>query len=149
MEKWIVVVTLLCATTLGFAQSESQNDVAVRAVVKQFEDGLNQRDLKKIEAIVAADMVAFENGQRNDTWADFRDNHLAPEMKEPATPSKTELVRLETTEHMAWAYTKSDLTITRKNGDTVNAVLWTIYVLEKREKGWKIVVLDWSIKVSR
>lgn len=148
MKIWIAGA-IFCASITVFAQSKSPPDAAVRAVIEKFELGLNQRDLRKIESVVAEDMVAFENGQRNDTWADFRDNHLVPEMKEPAPPSKTQVVRVQTSEHMAWAYTKTDLTFTRKNGEKANAVLWTIYVLEKRKDVWKIVVLDWSIKSSR
>ena len=50
--------------------------------------------------------MVLENGHRNDGWADFRDNHLIPEFKEPAVPSKWEFVKVVTSSEMAWGYTK-------------------------------------------
>lgn len=131
------------------AQDRDRETSAVRAIVQQFEDGLKQKDVKKIEASVAPDLVVFENGHRNDGWADFRDNHLLPEMKEPTSPSKTELIKIKTSAQISWAYTKTEMQITRKSGEQVDAVLWSVYVLEKRDGAWKIVVLDWSFYVPR
>ena len=82
----------------------------------------------------------FENGHRNDGWQDFRDNHLVPEMKEPKHPAKGTLVRLRATPEMAWGYMRPR---------TVSHVLWSVYVLELRGQGWKIVSLDWSIAKQR
>lgn len=145
---------LLCITALGLgsltaAQTSSGTEKAVRGVVAQFEDGLKQRDLKKIEAVVADDLVALENGHRNDGWADFRDHHLVPEMKEPAPETKTEMMRLSVGSDMAWAYTKSEMQVTGKDGDKINLLLWSTYILEKRGKEWKIVLLDWSLRRIR
>ncbi|HUS19956.1 MAG TPA: nuclear transport factor 2 family protein, partial [Terriglobales bacterium] len=131
------------------AQPRNSTDKAVRDVVTQFEDGLKQRDLKKIEAVVAEDLVVFENGHRNDGWPDFRDNHLVPEMKEPASPSKTELIRIKTSAQLSWVYTKTEMQLTRKTGEKADAVLWSVYILEKRKGQWKIVALDWSFYVPR
>ncbi len=144
----LIVATV--ALTLGWsvlqAQSPSPED-EVRSVILRFEQGLAERDLSKIEPLMAADLVAFENGHRNDGWADFRDHHLVPEMKEPPPPMKSQLVHISMTPGMAWGYTKTTMTLTRKNGEKVEATLWSVYVLEKREDQWKIAMLDWSFKV--
>jgi ketosteroid isomerase-like protein len=50
---------------------------------------------------------------------------------------------------MGWAYRRTDLTLTRKTGEKVEALLWAVYVLEKRGGQWKIVLLDWSLHVPR
>lgn len=120
----------------------------VRQVVEQFEAALKARDLKKIESVMAEDLVALENGHRNDGWADFRDNHLVPEMQDPEPPSTREIIRVTATEKMGWAYSKTTLAIPRA-GKTVNAELWSVYILEKRGEAWKIVVLDWSMRTVR
>lgn len=144
MKKLVpVIVLLVCAAAVAQNQDPSAE---IRRTVEQFEAGLKQRDLARIEAVVAPDMVAFENGHRNDTWADFRDHHLVPEMKEPAPPSQTELVRVSATAEMGWAYTRTTMTLTRRSGEKVEGVLWSVYVLEKRGGEWKIVVLDWSMR---
>lgn len=145
----LLLIALACLGGPLSAQTPDRNETAVRALVQQFEDGLKQRNLKTIEAVVVEDLVAFENGHRNDGWADFRDNHLVPEMKEPASPSKSEFVRVKASGEISWAYTKTDMQLTRKSGEQVNAVLWSVYILEKRKGEWKIVVLDWSFYVPR
>ncbi|HXE90827.1 MAG TPA: nuclear transport factor 2 family protein [Terriglobales bacterium] len=143
-------VLLLAVLTLnGLAWAEKTPEPEVRAVIEQFERGLAERDLAKIEPLMAEDLVAFENGHRNDGWADFRDHHLVPEMKEPAPPMKSELVRLAGTPQMGWGYTRTTMTLTRKSGEKVEATLWSVYVLEKRGGGWKIVALDWSFWAPR
>ena len=131
------------------AQAQQTDEQEVRTVVASFEQALKERDLAKIESLVAEDMAAFENGHRNDGWKDFRDNHLVPEMKEPAPPSRAEIVKLVATPQMGWAYSRTDLTLTRKTGEKVEALLWSVYVLEKRGGQWKIVLLDWSLHVPR
>ena len=146
LVSWAAVFAL---SLMLVSAREKAPEAEVRTVVEQFEQGLAQHDLTRIEPLMAADMVAFENGQRNDGWQDFRDNHLVPEMKEPAPPSHTEVIRVVVTPQMGWAYTRADLTLTRKGGEKVEARLWTVYVLEKRGEQWKIVVLDWSFYVPR
>jgi ketosteroid isomerase-like protein len=141
-----MLVILALALGLAAFQTQSPED-DVLSVIQRFEQGLAARDLSKIEPLMAANMVAFENGHRNDGWQDFRDNHLVPEMKEPAPPMKSELVLISVTPGMAWGYTKTTMTLTRKNGEKVGATLWSVYVLEKREGNWKIAMLDWSFKV--
>jgi ketosteroid isomerase-like protein len=142
--------TVLLVLSSAAAQSPAASPEAnVRRVIEQFEQGVAARDLSKIEPLMAQDMVAFENGHRNDGWADFRDNHLVPEMQEPAPPMKSEFVRMAATQEMGWGYTKTTMTLTRKGGEKVEAVLWSMYVLEKREGAWKIVALDWSFYVPR
>lgn len=131
------------------AQAQPTPEQEVRSIVQSFEQALKERDLARIENLVAEDMVALENGYRNDGWKDFRDNHLIPEMKEPAPPSRTEVIKVVATPQMGWAYSRTDLTLTRKGGEKMEALLWSVYVLEKRDGQWKVVLLDWSMHVPR
>ena len=109
-------------------------------VVRRFQDALDRRDVDAIGKLVAGELVVLENGERNNGWADFRDNHLIPEMKEPTTPSKWELVHLKVSGEIAWAYTHA--TVTSERGAVV---VWSAFVLEQRASGWKIVLLNWSV----
>ena len=91
--------------------------------------------------------MVFENGHRNDGWADFRDNHLIPEMKEPVAPMETELKMVKVAEKMAWAYTKTIIHVKRKPDEASRILLlWSSFVLEKHDEQWKIALLDWSIR---
>ena len=145
----MLLLLLLCGAALGQRGSDTKTVEDVEKVVEQFESGLQERDLKRIEAVVAEDLVAFENGHRNDGWADFRDNHLVPEMKEPAPAMTPKIVKLRADGKTGWAYTQAQFSSKRSNGDTVQYELWSIYVLEKRVDSWKIVLLDWSLRAQR
>ena len=132
-------------TALAQQSPNSSSEETVRNIVLEFEKGLNERNLRRIEAVVAEDLVVLENGHRNEGWADFRDHHLVPEMKEPAPPSTSEFITIKTSDRLAWAYTRTDIKLTRKSGEQIGARLWSVYVLEKRNRDWKIVLLDWSL----
>jgi ketosteroid isomerase-like protein len=145
LTRLLLVFMSLCFCAV--AQDQSGHESAVRSVIEHFEDGLAKRDLKKIEAVVADDLVVLENGHRNDGWQDFRDHHLIPEMKEPAHPQTNEIIKVSATPQMGWGYTKTLTPITRKSGEKATVELWSVYVVEKRESGWRVVLLDWSIRV--
>lgn len=149
MKKPLLVMATMVLGLMPLYAQGMRPEAEVRAVIEQFEQGLAARDLARLEPLMADDMVALENGHRNDSWADFRDNHLVPEMKEPAQPMKSELVRVTATPQMGWGYTKTTMTLTRKSGEKVEATLWSLYVVEKRGDDWKIVALDWSFYVPR
>ena len=145
----VTVVTLAFALSLAAFQTQSPSpEDEVRKVIQRFEQGLAERNVAKLEPLVAPDLVVLENGGRNDGWMDFRDHHLIPEFQEPAPPSKTVIVKIKATPQMGWGYTRTDMTLTRKSGQKAEAVLWSVYVAEKRPEGWKLVLLDWSFKVQ-
>ena len=133
MNRLIVTIVLLfCACSLVAQDQQGPSEQQVRSVIQQFEQGLRERKLPSIEPLVAENMVVFENGHRNDGWKYCRDNHLVPEMKEPAPPSRSEIVRITATPQMGWGYTRTDMTVARRTGEKVGAVLWSVYVLERR-----------------
>jgi len=156
MRKLLVlasIVLLAVGAVLigGGSMSSSASDgsdeaiAAVKNVVTEFQEGLATHDLARIEPLMAADMVAFENGRRDDTWAGFRDDHMKGEFDGPPAEQEWELIRVSVSDKMAWAYTKTDLHITRENGDKLELLLWTVYVMERRDGEWQIVMLDWSM----
>jgi ketosteroid isomerase-like protein len=116
---------------------------AAEAVLR-FEKALRDRDLAAVEPLVSDDIVVFENGHRNDGWPDFRDNHLVPELKEPASPSDARLVTVKETAVLAWAYTRTAI-FAKGRARKPTHVLWSVYVLEKERGAWKVISLDWSI----
>lgn len=139
-----LVLVLLTASVTGIAQSSRDSEVEVRNIITKFETALQQRDLPAIEELVAPDIVVFENGRRNDGWQDFRDHHLLPEFKRSGAPYKTEIVRVEATPNLAWGYSRMNRAYIPKKDQTPD--VWTIYVLRKAEAGWKVTMLDWSVK---
>jgi ketosteroid isomerase-like protein len=140
----ILVLALLTAGVTGIAQSGRDSEAEARSIISRFEAALQRHDLQGIEALVSPDIVVFENGHRNDGWEDFRDHHLLPEFKRSSTPYETEIVRVEATPNLAWGYSRMNRAHIPKKDDTPD--VWAIYVLRKAETGWKLTMLDWSVR---
>ncbi len=47
-----------------------------------YDAAFNTRDVARLAAFYHPDVTIFEGGGTNDGWADYRDNHLGPELKE-------------------------------------------------------------------
>ena len=145
MRRFLKLPLLLVAlATTVFAASPDQ--AGVKSVIQQFHQALERHDVAAIEAVVSPDVVVLEDGHRNQGWADFRDNHLIPEFKEPAAPSKWEFVKVVTGAEMAWGYTKQTIDVTAKDGKHVGYLVWSAYVLQKAGPRWEVVLLDWSVQ---
>lgn len=144
--RQICLVLFLAAVSPALLAAEGQEMTEVKSVIQQFHQALDRHDVAAIEALVSADVVVLENGHRNDGWPDFRDNHLIPEFKEPATPSKWEFVKVTASSEMAWGYTKQTISVTGKDGKPGGYLVWSTYVLQKAGRTWKVVLLDWSVR---
>lgn len=140
--QWGVALFMLLSAAWPQA-GPGREEAQVREIIVAFEKAIERRDITAMETMVDPAMVAFENGHRNDSWADFRDNHLKPEFAEPAPAMKSEVLHVRAGASMAWGYTRGTFTNTRGR----NYVLWSVYVLEKASAGaWKITMLDWSLR---
>jgi ketosteroid isomerase-like protein len=144
MKALNLLSALLIASATLLAQNSRDPEAGVREVINRFEAGLQQHDLQAIEALVAPDIVVFENGRRNDGWQDFRDHHLLPEFKAHSTPYRTEIVRIEATPSLAWGYSRMNRAYPPKKDNTPD--VWTMYALRREGTGWKIAMLGWSVR---
>lgn len=50
--------------------------------LQSYDAAFNAKDLGRLAAFYDPDVTIFEGGSTNDGWADYRDNHLGPELKE-------------------------------------------------------------------
>ena len=133
-------LVLSCALLLLLPPSASAEGpaVEVRAVITADQEALADRNIAHIQKTVGNDVVSIENGSRREGWEEFRDRRLVPDFAHPAPAARWEIVKLNASADIAWAYTKSVVSIPHK-GDSV---LWTVFVLERRGKEWKIVMVD-------
>ena len=145
MRKRIYLVLFLASVSPALVAANGA-EAEVKGVIQQFHQALDRRDVAAIEALVSPGIVVLENGHRNDGWADFRDNHLVPEFKDPAEPSKWEFVKVAISSEMAWGYTKQTIDATGKDGKHAGYLVWSVYVLQKVGPTWKVVLLDWSVR---
>lgn len=130
----LALLALLCSLP---AWAETP-DNEVRAVITGFQDALRDRNVAHVQKTVASDVVSLQEGSRRDGWEQYRDHRLVPEFAHPAPASTWQIVRLSSSADMAWAYTKTTLS----SPATGDVVMWTVFVLERRGKEWKIVMVD-------
>ncbi len=123
---------------LTWPASAETPESEVRAIITAYHDALADRNIAHVQKTVGNDVVSFDNGSRREGWEQFRDRRLIPQFAHPAPASHWEIVKLSASADIAWAYTKSLVVLPHK-GD---AVVWTVFVLERRGKEWKIVLVD-------
>ena len=144
MKLATMLVVVLAAVGVTAAAQTEADQTEVRSVVSEFEKALQTRSIEKIESLVSADVAVFENGYRNDGWADFRDRHLVPQFKASPSQYKSEIVKIDVAPAMAWGYSRMSRAIIH-DGDKRPDV-WAIYILKKEANKWRIVELSWSVR---
>ena len=135
--RWVAFLSFLVLSCAFGARAETPAN-EVRSVITAFEDGMADRNVAHLQKVVAGDVVSIRNGIRSDGWEDFRDHRLIPEFAQAAPASRWEIVKLNASADLAWAYAKTRVA-TKGRTETF---LWTVFVLERRGKEWKIVLID-------
>ena len=73
----------LCTLALGASTVRAQDDAdKIRTWLKGYDAAFVAKDLEKLATFYHPDVTIFEGGGVNRGWADYRDNHLGPELKE-------------------------------------------------------------------
>ena len=122
-----------------FAQS---NEIkAVTEVLTQEAQAVEKGDLAALDKLWANDesVTVFESGHANYGWKDYRENHLAPELKEFKNTKYTfSDLKVKVAGKTAWATFKYTLSAEIEARKIVSGGLATA-ILEKREGKWRIV----------
>jgi ketosteroid isomerase-like protein len=113
----------------------------VAAWLKGYDAAFNAKDLEKLATFYHPDVTIYEGGGINDGWADYRDRHLGPELKEfqnlQFAHSNTKV-----TVHAGGqsAYATSEYTLKAKMGEReVNSGgLETLVLIKGADGAWKI-----------
>ncbi len=132
-----------CAVLLfdSTVAAQTGDEKAVAEVLRKNADAFARNDMATLQKIWANDesVTVFEGGHANYGWTDYRDNHLAPEMKEMKnTKYEYSDIKTKVSGNMAYATMKYTIfgDIDKRHVD--GAGLATA-VLEKMNGGWKIV----------
>jgi len=127
--------------TMTKATAQGNGDDAVRAALIQSATGFERGDLATLNKVYANDesVTIFESGHANYGWADYRDHHLVPEMKEfKNTKYALSDIKVKVAGKTAWATYKYALTGDVKDRHIDVNGLGTA-VLEERGGNWLIV----------
>lgn len=141
----LVALTLAFATGAASALSPTRaaHDPAehVRDVLTRYAAALERGNMASIEKLWANDeaVTVFESGHANYGWADYRDNHLGPELKEMKNVKYTlSDIKAKVSGATAWATFKYAISADLGERRVDAAGLGTA-VLERRGQEWRIV----------
>ena len=147
----VLSVTLAAVAGFASAPAASAHDPAehVREVLEQYAAAVERGDMAAITKLWANDesVTVFEGGHANYGWADYRDNHLGPELKEMKNVKYTlSDVRAKVASTTAWATFRYALSADA-GGRRVEGVGLGTAVLERRGQDWRIV--HWHSSAAR
>lgn len=142
----IVVAIAFAAAIVGFnfyeGVSAQSNEVkAVTDVLTREAQAVEKGDLTALDKIWAnsEDVTVFESGHANYGWTDYRNNHLAPELKEfKNTKYAFSDLKVKVDGKTAWVTFKYSLSADIGARNIQSGGLGTA-VLEKRDGRWQIV----------
>lgn len=142
----LALLVLLSSAVVAKEVSAPENDeAAVRDVLLRSASSFAKNDLAEAAKVWAIDesLIIFESGHANYGWADYRDNHLVPEMGEMKnTKYEFNDIKIQLAGKTAWATLKytisADVTENGKPRHIDGGGLGTA-ILEKRDGQWRIV----------
>ena len=145
----VILAIALLAVVLGVARQNAiaqvSDEGAIREALLKSATAFERNDLLGAASVWANDesLTIFESGHANYGWADYRDNHLVPEMGEMKNTRYTlSDMKIHLAGNTAWATLKytiaADVTEMGKPRHVDGGGLATA-VLEKRDGQWRIV----------
>ena len=123
------------------ALAQAPVEAAVREVLLKSAIAFEKYDVELITKVWANDesVTVFESGHANYGWADYRDRHLLPEMKEMKNTKYTlSDIKVKVSGTTAWAIFKYAISADMRTRHIDGSGLGTA-VLEKRGDEWRIV----------
>jgi len=124
---------------------QSNDEAAVREALMKSASSFEKNDLATATQVWVNDesLTVFESGHANYGWADYRDNHLGPEMKEMKnTKYSFSDIKIHLAGKTAWATFKYTIAAdVMSNGQPrhVDGAGLGTAVLENRDGQWRIV----------
>ena len=142
----VVGPVLMLAVFIGFSfyvgvSAQTNEEKTVADVLRQNATAFARNDMSTMEKIWVMDesLTIFESGHANYGWTDYRDNHLAPEMKEMKN-TKYEFSDIKAKVSGSMAYATMKYTISGdSDGKHFDSAGLATAVLEKSVGKWRIV----------
>jgi ketosteroid isomerase-like protein len=145
--RWVIALSALVfgVAHQSAAIAQGSDAAAVRDALLKSASTFEKNDLPGAASVWVNDesLTIFESGHANYGWADYRDNHLVPEMGEMKnTKYAFSDMKIHLAGNTAWATLKyritADVTDNGKPRHVDGGGLGTA-VLEKRDGHWRIV----------
>lgn len=149
MKLFGIALILTIFIFAGFVSAQSRDETQIRVILKQNTDSFAKNDMPTLDKIWLNDesVIVFENGYANYGWADYRNNHLGPEMKEMTNVKyDSSDVKVHVAGKMAYATFKYTIS-GDSNGRHFDSGGLGTAVLENRNGKW--VIVHWHSSAPR
>ena len=135
------------AACLLIAAAPSPVAAPIAAVIASYQSAMEARSIERLAMVFDADLVVFEGTHKNAGWADYRDNHIGPEMREWSEFKvlETHVTDSVTDEGLAYVVVESKVRITSQGKAVVVATAETL-ALKKSDGRWRIRHIHYSGK---
>ncbi len=149
----VCAVILLSLLSLRAVAAESipeeSGQAAVIKVISKYDAALEARSVERLAELVHPDLLILEGIHKNVGWADYRDNHIGPEMKEwkALKIEKPSIHDVELSGDLAFAVQEAVYTVTTGEKNTIMRVAET-FVLRRSNGTWKIRHVHFSAKAE-
>lgn len=138
----VIALSIIFALAFQSPVAAQSKDVeAVRNVLMQDAAAIEKGDLATLDKLWANDdsVIVIENGHANYGWADYRNNHLAPELKEMKNIRYSlSDIKIKVSGATAWATFRTTISADFKERHIESSGLGTA-VLERRDGRWQFV----------
>lgn len=82
MWRRTIVVAAFVASSVALASAQDEQAEAIKTWLKGYDEAFVAKDLEKLATFYHPEVTIFEGGGVNRGWADHRDHHLGPELKQ-------------------------------------------------------------------
>lgn len=141
MKDRLIILAAVVVSCWSVATAQNNDETAVRDVLTQNSTAFEKADIATMDRIWANDegVIVIENGHANYGWLDYRNNHLAPEMKEFKNTKYTlSDIKVTVDGRTAWATFKYAIAGELGNRKIEGGGLGTA-IFSKRDDRWMIV----------
>lgn len=119
------------------------------ATAQALHEALSGGDAKKVEALLAPNVLILEGGNAERSRREYAAHHLASDLKfMQAVTYKLERQSGDVVGDLAWVVSEARLTGARE-GKPVDLVSTETLVLKRSSAGWKVVHIHWSSRPAK
>ncbi len=134
-----LLLAATCAVSAEPAAKPPSGEAAVLATVSAYRSAIAEGSLDKLGSVVEPELTVLEGMHLNRGWADYRDNHIGPEMKEWKAFRVADPSVIDVSVAGDWAYAVSRATYTIVlPAKTVVLESAETFVLRRRDGSWRV-----------
>lgn len=142
MRTTATVVAAAVAVWAGAAAAQESAAAQIKSWLAGYDAAFNAKDLSRLAAFYHPDVTIYEGGSINNGWADYRDNHLGPELQDfeglRFSHSNVTVHLLHQDGRTAYVTSEYRLQARVKDREVDASGLETLILIKDANGGWKV-----------